>query len=135
MQARKAACGRVLFCGYAANSDAATAKVHLKSRFQPIFELRQVHRGHTSPLIKALFAKIAALSFGIQPASLFLKQKVESVRLRKLIEQQGAVKEKAKWLIDYWGSKTIAGLVLMPATRHNYLHLNRSIRIKNKCQK
>lgn len=68
----------------------------------------------------------------LQPGQ--FKQKVESIRLRKLSEQD-AVKEQAKWLIDYWGSKTIAGLVLMPATRHNFLHLNRSIRIKNKYQK
>ncbi|MFC5703287.1 DinB family protein [Cohnella faecalis] len=63
-----------------------------------------------------------------------LKNKVESARLRKLTEQ-GAVKDKAQWLIDYWGSKTVAGLVLMPATRHNFLHLNRSMRIKNKYQR
>ena len=68
----------------------------------------------------------------LQPGQ--FNQKVKAVRLRKLMEQ-GAVKEKAKWLIDYWGGKTIAGLVLMPATRHNFVHLNRSLRIKNKYQK
>ncbi|SMF86026.1 DinB superfamily protein [Paenibacillus uliginis N3/975] len=67
----------------------------------------------------------------LQPGQ--LKQKVESARLQKLIEQ-GAVNEKSQWLVDYWGGKTIAGLVLMPATRHHFIHLNRSIRIKHKVQ-
>lgn len=31
--------------------------------------------------------------------------------------------------------KTIDGLVLMPATRHNFLHLNKCARIKDKLQK
>ncbi|MNO08203.1 hypothetical protein D3C81_2307380 [compost metagenome] len=55
-------------------------------------------------------------------------------RLQKLMEQ-GAVKQEESWLTDYWGKKTIAGLVLMPATRHNFVHLNKSIRIKQKYQK
>lgn len=63
----------------------------------------------------------------LQPGQ--FKNKVESARLHKLIEQ-GAVMEQAKWLIDYWEKKTIAGLALMPATRHNFIHLNRAIRIK-----
>ena len=46
-----------------------------------------------------------------------------------------AVKEEASWLLEYWGNKTIAGLVLMPATRHIFLHLNKSIRLKQKIQK
>lgn len=62
------------------------------------------------------------------------KQKVEADRLRRLVDE-GAVKENAGWLVDYWSKKTIVGLVLMPATRHNFVHLNKSMRIKNKIQK
>ncbi|MCL6604839.1 MAG: DinB family protein [Paenibacillus sp.] len=62
------------------------------------------------------------------------KQKVEPARINKL-EQQGAVKKEETWLLEYWGNKNIAGLVLMPATRHNFVHLNKSIRIKQKIQK
>ncbi|MGG6314198.1 DinB family protein [Paenibacillus macerans] len=51
------------------------------------------------------------------------------------LRDQGAVKPDAEWLLDYWGNKTFAGLVLMPATRHNFLHLNKAIRIKQKIQK
>lgn len=65
----------------------------------------------------------------IQPGQ--FKQKVESIQLNKLVSQ-GDIKENATWLADYWSKKNIAGLILMPATRHNFLHLNKSIRIKNK---
>lgn len=69
---------------------------------------------------------------GLQPGD--FKRKVEAERIRKL-EEQGAVKKEAMWLLEYWQNKTVAGLILMPATRHNFLHLNKSIRIKEKLQK
>ncbi|MNJ49453.1 DinB superfamily protein [compost metagenome] len=59
------------------------------------------------------------------------KKKVEAERIKKL-EKQEAVKKEASWLLEYWGNKRIAGLILMPATRHIYVHLNKSIRIKQK---
>lgn len=62
------------------------------------------------------------------------KRKVEEERI-KILEEQNAVKKEASWLLEYWGKKTIAGLILMPATRHIYLHLNKSIRIKQRVQK
>jgi hypothetical protein len=62
------------------------------------------------------------------------KQKVEAERI-KILEEQNAVKKEASWLLKYWGNKTIAGLILMPATRHIFLHLNKSIRIKQRIQK
>ena len=45
---------------------------------------------------------------------------------------EGAVVEEARWLTDYWGKKTFSGLLLMPATRHNLVHLNESMRILGK---
>lgn len=61
------------------------------------------------------------------------KGKVDARRI-KVLEDQGAVKKDAAWLLEYWGNKRIAGLILMPATRHVYLHLNKSIRIKERIQ-
>lgn len=58
-----------------------------------------------------------------------LKRKIEPSRLQKILDE-GAVLEEARGIIDYWGKKTYAGLILMPATRHNFVHLNESIRIK-----
>lgn len=60
-----------------------------------------------------------------------LKKRVEAERLQR-IKVEGAVVEEARWLTDYWGKKTFSGLLLMPATRHNLVHLNESMRILGK---
>lgn len=66
--------------------------------------------------------------------SIVFKQKVKPERVNRIIEEQ-AVKPEASWLIEYWAKKNIAGLILMPATRHNFVHLNKSMRIKSKLEK
>lgn len=65
-----------------------------------------------------------------------LKQKMEPSRLKTVLDE-GAVLdvEGANWLIDFWGRKNVAGILLMPATRHNLVHINQSKRIKLKVQK
>ena len=40
--------------------------------------------------------------------------------------------ENASWLIDYWCSKDIRGLIKMPFSRHWIMHIEASLRIKNK---
>ncbi len=60
-------------------------------------------------------------------------RKVESSRLAKT-EEDGAVVESTRWLLDYWGKKTIAGLLLMPPTRHCFVHLNEALLLKKKIQ-
>ena len=60
-----------------------------------------------------------------------LKQKVEPDRLQKVLEQ-GAVVEAAMGIVDYWGKRNIAGLLLMPATRHHIVHLNEALRLKQR---
>ena len=40
--------------------------------------------------------------------------------------------EKAIWLIDYWCSKDIRGLIQMPFSRHWIMHTEACLRIKNK---
>lgn len=51
-----------------------------------------------------------------------------------LILKQQAVDdvESANWLIDFWGKKNKAGIILLPALRHNLTHINESIRIIKK---
>jgi len=58
-----------------------------------------------------------------------LKEKVQAVRLQQ-VRAEGAVVEAAGGIIDYWGRRNIAGLLLMPATRHNFIHLNEALRLK-----
>ena len=60
-----------------------------------------------------------------------LKQKVDLARLQLALDE-GAVLPEAQGLIDYWGRRTIAGLLLMPPTRHNFIHLNEAQRLKGK---
>ena len=43
--------------------------------------------------------------------------------------------ENARWLIDYWCGKDIRGLIQMPFSRHWIMHIEASLRIKNKIHK
>jgi hypothetical protein len=52
-----------------------------------------------------------------------LQRPPEPERLTQ-IAKEGAVGEKATWLLDYWGGKPATNLLLMPATRHCFVHLN-----------
>lgn len=40
--------------------------------------------------------------------------------------------EKAYWLIDYWCGKDVRGLIQMPFSRHWIMHVEASLRIRNK---
>jgi len=60
-----------------------------------------------------------------------LKHKIDPARLDR-VRKEGAVVEAASGIIDYWGKRNIAGLLLMPATRHNLVHLNESLRLKER---
>ena len=61
-------------------------------------------------------------------------RKIEPSRIHKVIAE-GAVTPEATEIVTYWSKKTIAGLLLMPPTRHCFLHLNEALRIKQKVQR
>jgi len=63
-----------------------------------------------------------------------LRQKVDTARLQRVMDE-GALVPEATEIANYWGKRTIAGLLLMPATRHNFLHLNEALRIRQKIQR
>ena len=60
-----------------------------------------------------------------------LPQKVAPARLQQ-VWTEGAVVEAARGIADYWGRRTVVGLLLMPATRHNIVHLNEALKLKRK---
>lgn len=60
-----------------------------------------------------------------------LKQKVDPQRIQRVLDEE-AVVEAAQGIADYWGKRTIAGLLLMPATRHSLVHLNEALKLKGK---
>lgn len=63
-----------------------------------------------------------------------LQQKVQPARLQRVLDE-GAVVAAAQEVIDYWGGLTITGLLLMPPTRHNLIHLNEAERLKERVKK
>jgi hypothetical protein len=60
-----------------------------------------------------------------------LKRKVDPSRLQRVMDE-GAVVEAARGLIDYWGKRDVAGLLLMPASRHHIVHLNEALRLRKR---
>jgi uncharacterized damage-inducible protein DinB len=60
-----------------------------------------------------------------------LKAKVDPDRLQR-VRDEGAVVDAANAVIVYWSKRDIAGLLLMPPTRHAFLHLNEALRLKRK---
>ncbi|WP_303826311.1 phage head-tail adapter protein [Ruminococcus flavefaciens] len=65
-----------------------------------------------------------------------LKYRITSERRNALKASECVSKnESAVWLIDYWCSKDIRGLIQMPFSRHWIMHTEAAIRIKNKIQK
>jgi len=60
-----------------------------------------------------------------------IKHKVDPERIQRVLEA-GAIKPESSYITDYWGKRDISGLLLMPATRHNIVHLNEAVRLKKK---
>ncbi|MBR4628143.1 MAG: phage head-tail adapter protein [Ruminococcus sp.] len=65
-----------------------------------------------------------------------LRQKI-SVERRDVLQKMNVVSsnENAAWLIDYWCGKDIRGLIQMPFSRHWIMHIEASLRIKDKIRR
>ncbi|MGD0806947.1 MAG: DinB family protein [Anaerolineales bacterium] len=57
----------------------------------------------------------------LKPDDLWEKPAPE--RIDRIVAER-AVREKARWLLKYWGENPSANLLLMPATRHPFVHFN-----------
>lgn len=62
------------------------------------------------------------------------KRKTDPSRVARLIPE-GAVAPYATGVPEYWSGLTYAGLLLMPPTRHNLIHLNEIMKMKKKLMK
>lgn len=98
-------------------TDASVAELSAKINIKALRAYRVAVGKRTRQIVK----KLKAEDF---------KKKVEPERIQKVMEA-GAVIPEAMEIINYWSSKTIAGLLLMPPTRHCILHLNEAERIKS----
>lgn len=63
-----------------------------------------------------------------------LHQKVSESRLKRIMDE-GALLPEAIGVLNYWSRRTIAGLLLMPPTRHNFLHLNEALRLRQRLRR
>ncbi len=64
------------------------------------------------------------------------KKKPHQRQLDRLLKENVILNHKESiWLLDFWSKKTIAGLLLMPITRHQIVHLNNCMKLKAKCMK
>ena len=54
-----------------------------------------------------------------------LKRQVSPLGIEKILLEGGVTRqEESIWLVDFWSKKDVAGILLMPPTRHVILHLN-----------
>ena len=60
-----------------------------------------------------------------------MSRKVDPERIKQVLAD-GAIMEAASGITDYWSKRNIAGILLMPATRHNMVHLNEIEKVKKK---
>lgn len=97
------------------------------TRFSTLIDLSALREYRT-----AVGRSTCAAAQALEPAD--LGQKVSPARLQRLLDE-GAVIPSATGLLDYWGGLTHAGLLLMPPTRHNFIHLNEALRLRAKLKR
>ena len=65
-----------------------------------------------------------------------LKRKFSKKQAGRILMEGGVTEHKdSVWLLDFWGRKNVAGILLMPTTRHQMGHLNDCLKLKAKCAK
>ena len=60
-----------------------------------------------------------------------LKKKVDLAGIQRVLDE-GAILEPGRGVTDYWGKRDIAGLLLMPASRHSLVHLGEALLLKKR---
>ena len=62
-----------------------------------------------------------------------MKTKVSDESLRRVLKEGGVLEHpESIWLLDFWGKKDTSGLILMPITRHQIVHLNDCLKLRQK---
>ncbi len=85
-----------------------------------LFNYRKAVGKNTQKVIKTIQAKD-------------LKRKPTQDQLKRVISEKVLTKESESiWLLDFWGKKTISGLLTMPITRHQIVHINDCYKLKEK---
>ena len=63
-----------------------------------------------------------------------LRQKVEAERIER-VKAEGALVPAAYGVVAYWGRHSKGNLLLIPATRHSFTHLNEAGRVRQKLRR
>lgn len=62
-----------------------------------------------------------------------MRRRVDPYDTGRIIQEHGVTSdENSIWLAEYWGGKDVAGLLLMPPTRHVIMHYNACAKWKEK---
>lgn len=62
-----------------------------------------------------------------------MKRKMNEKSLQRILDEKSvSEKPEAVWLVEFWGKKTVAGLLLLPITKHHVMHINDCLKIKKK---
>jgi hypothetical protein len=65
-----------------------------------------------------------------------LKYKFKQSQMSRILTEGGVIEHsESVWLLDFWSKKTVAGILLMPITRHQIVHLNDCRKLKSKCNR
>jgi hypothetical protein len=65
-----------------------------------------------------------------------MKRKIKAERLEKIRKERGVLEHPDSiWLLDFWGRKDVAGIILMPITRHQVVHINDAFHIRQAIRK
>ncbi|NLE03299.1 MAG: DinB family protein [Crenarchaeota archaeon] len=65
-----------------------------------------------------------------------LKRRFSQKHKNKILSEGGVVEHpQSIWLLDFWSKKNVAGILMMPITRHQIAHLNDCKKLKAKCSK
>lgn len=60
-----------------------------------------------------------------------LPERMDPARVQRMWDE-GAVNSETQEIGEYWASRTVAGLLLMPASRHILVHLNEALAVRHK---
>ena len=61
-----------------------------------------------------------------------IKKKAEPQSVRRIIDEGVVLNQKGSlWLAEFWGNKTVAGLLILPITRHLRMHFDEAMKVKN----
>lgn len=98
-------------------------------QFSEMLDINQL-KNYTTDVLNNTNNIIKNMSYEDSKTKVAQERKTELLKLNTVSED-----ENAFWLVDYWCNKTFAGLLLMPFSRHQMLHLDGCLRITKKIKK